>query len=193
MPRGPRPASLYQGTRTFMNRIFSQGDFDGACFIYSAANAAQVLSPQKATQKRWNEALKWIPFSDDFITDNGTWRYDEDIDLYIFSLKRMFREFAPNSTFEITHYPNINSAENIRNLINQHSVVVLNINLEHWVTCIDTDVENILIACSYQLSTLREKYSENTSGEFKRKYNLKMPIAGKNWIHNPSVFVITLV
>lgn len=55
-----------------MNKILSQGEYDGGCFLYSAANAYRTLTGRKPTQKRWNEALKWIPFASDFISDNGT-------------------------------------------------------------------------------------------------------------------------
>lgn len=174
-----------------MRRVLSQGEYDGACFLYSAANAYRTLTRRKPTQRRWNEALKWIPFASDFITDNGTLRYDDNMALYKFALERIFREFGGTKvSFKITPYPNLTSPSKLIDLIKKDSVVVLNVDSEHWIVCVEVNQNNVLVACSDQLRIMRAKYAEYVSDSFRRYYNLVMEIGQRNWVYNPSVLQI---
>ncbi|GGB55159.1 hypothetical protein GCM10011502_30130 [Oceanisphaera marina] len=114
-----------------MRKILSQGDMDGACFLYAVCNAYHALSGRKATAKRWRESLKWIPFANDFISDGGTWRYDEDVALYEFSISRILRELAPDMTFRLECVPKIKKPSEFAELIDSSSVVLTNIESEH--------------------------------------------------------------
>lgn len=176
-----------------MYKISSQGTFDGACFLYSITNSYTALTGKMPSQKKWNEALKWIPFLGDFITDTGTVRYDEDVSLYKFTIQRLLKKFNPKITFSITEYPNLSEPKKIKNLIKQNSVVILNIESEHRVVAVDSTSENIQIACSSQLMENRENYVESTSEKYLRAFNFTKPIKSKKWIHTPSVFKITIV
>ncbi len=177
------------------NKIISQGEYDGACFLYSAANAYRTLIQKKPTQKRWNEMLKWIPFASDFISTNGTLRYDNDMALYKFTLERYFNNNSSSSSFsfEISPYPDIKSPSELSKLIQSNSVVILNINSEHWVACVELDNKCAFVACSDQLRIKRENYIEYKSPIFKRQYNLEMAIGTQYRVHNPSVFQIKLL
>ena len=180
-----------------MNKVLSQGEYDGGCFLYSAANAYRILTGKKPTQKRWNEALKWIPFSSDFITDNGTVRYDEDMALYEFALRRIFRDLSGSSDlsvsselFEITGYASIESPSELGKLIKKDSVAIVNVESEHWLVCVESSKNSVFAACSDQLRIKRAKYEEHVSERFGRHYNLELEVGASNWVHNPSVFQI---
>lgn len=174
-----------------MKKIYSQGKFDGACFLYSIANAYSLLSNKEVTQSKWDEALKWIPFSGDFITDTGTIRYDENVSVYQFTIESMLESFSGKGKYFVKAYPNISDPKKIKELIKQDTLVILNIDSKHWVVMVDASDKEAQIACSYQYNELENDYREMVSTRYSRPYNdVKSLDVKKKWVHTPSVFTI---
>jgi hypothetical protein len=174
-----------------MNKICSQGGFDGACFLYSIANAYTALTGKKPTQRNWDKALKNIPFLSDFMTsDMGTKQYDENLALYEFTIKTMLDYFSLGKV-KIESYPDMNKVQNIKRLLGKKSVVIVNIKSEHWVVVVDSSDQEFQVACSFELMKKGSKYEEHISKGLKKSFNKTLPIDGK-WLHSPSVFKISV-
>lgn len=173
-------------------RYLIQGDLDGACFLYSIANTVVVLSGRKPTIGQWAKSLQYIPFSADFLNGNvGTKNYDEKIELYEFSIKQALSEFSPNKKYEVTSFPNIKSITEVNKLIDKSSVVILNINSEHWVCVVSTlsSQNKLLTVCSDVTNRIYD-YTESRA-EDGRFFNREYIINHDNAIHRPSVFRIS--
>lgn len=174
--------------------ICPQGEYDGACFLYSVTNAYKTLTGKHPTFNMWDNAVEHIPFRDDFIRNIGTYWYDDNMYLYEITIKRMLKHFARKKySFKISSYEKVCKSNKLRELINHNSVIVLNISSEHWVTAIDIDEENIYFADSYKLAQMGSKYEEFKSANLGRIYNDYHELNDMSWLYNPSVIKITLL
>lgn len=173
-------------------RIYHQGHFDGACFLYSITNAYSALMQREIKPEMWEEALKWIPFREDYLSDTGTQRSDDDTNLYKFTINRLLREYPKGKVISLKEYPEVSGINQLQKLINKNSVVILNVSGEHWVSVVDYDEHHLQIACSYQLTGSKKPYNESISTNFNRKYNLVKKYGKLKWIYNPSVFCLSI-
>jgi hypothetical protein len=173
-----------------------QGDLDGACFLYSIANSVVALTGQKPSTKEWSNALKFIPFSHDFIDGEvGTVNYDEQSEIYKFAVKQALSEYSPNKKFNVEIFPELTKTQEVEKLISKNAVVILNISSDHWICVVDTEVaEKTLLAVCSDLGERVNSYQE-VKCRFGRTYNEKYVVTGtsrKPCIHKPSVIQITL-
>lgn len=174
-------------------RYLIQGDLDGACFLYSIANAVVALSGRKPTITQWSNSLQYIPFAADFLKGNtGTKNYDEKPELYEFAIKQALSELSPNRKYKITSFLNIDSIADIDKLINQNSVIILNINSEHWICIVSVlpSQNKLLAACSDVTNRIYDYSEEKTEEE--RYFNREYIIDHENRIHKPSVIQISI-
>ncbi len=177
-----------------MNRKYlMQGDLDGACFLYSIANSVVVLTSRKPTVSQWSKALQYIPFSSDFLNGKvGTKNYDDRSELYRFAASQALSEYSPTNEFIVTDHPRAKSISDIKGLISINSVVVLNLNEEHWVCVVDVDEtsSSLLSVCS-DLGD-RINHYEESGCKFQRKYNRVYSLSNGNYIHQSSVVQISI-
>lgn len=161
-------------------RIFSQGALDGACFLYSIANAMRTLYPNdysgywtKPRIDRWNLAIKEIPFALDYLLfDVGTARIDidredkEDPILYLKTLDTILDGTSGKRTdskarLEAKHISahEFDKPRDLSNFIDPQTVLLLCVsrtdnqpNLDHWVCATGKPGSNKFeIACSWIL------------------------------------------
>jgi hypothetical protein len=170
-----------------VNKIHHQGFFEGSCFLYSIVNTYSALTDESPTQEMWDEAMKWIPFSGDFVTNTGTQRYDDDMDLYRFTIHRLLQEFESGETIELSMHKSISGVDQLKALISESSVVLLNISGDHWVSVVDFSENQFFISCSSTRNESGSDYKEEVSDQYNRKYNLKKRIGKLNWIYHPSI------
>jgi len=174
-------------------KISPQGEYDGACFLYSVVNAYKALTGKNPTLKMWDKSVENIPFRNDFLINVGTYWYDDNMELYELAIQRMFEKFTKNKiAFEIKSFHEISSRKALEKLIGKNSVVILNIGSEHWVCGVDYNKENIFLADSYQLFSEVQKYSEMKSDKFERYYNSNKTLSDISWLYNPSVLQIII-
>lgn len=171
--------------------ICSQGEYDGACFLYSITNAYKMLCGKRPTYKMWDKALEQVPFKEDFIVDTGTFRYDDNMELYVHAAERMLNEFSRSQfSLKVNPFPEVKSKKNLEGLINGNSILVFCIDGKHWVAAVDIDNEYIYLADSFRLITEGVKYCEKVSSKLKRHYNHVKKLAPFNWFYNPSALQI---
>lgn len=177
-------------------QISSQGEYDGACFLYSITNAYKALTGKKPSQEKWDDAIQRVPYNSDFLVNVGTANYDDDMALYEITTKRMLKCFAPKKyVFDIKSFPEEKKVPPLQKLITENSVVILieklGENSEHWLTAVDFDEHNIYFANSWKLVNMGTKYSEQKSPTFNRIYNDSRKIGQLDWIYHPSVLQVS--
>jgi len=178
-----------------MNRINSQGNYDGACFLYSIANAYAALTGKNLSQRVWDEAVAEMPFLAQFMTAaEGTRLYNDSVPLYIFSINRLLNGYR-KKRFQIDSMPNLRDGAELLASISGNSVVILNIRSEHWVCAVDhtTAGAKLFLACSAQLFEKRSKYEEKTGPTFGRAYNRELLLSSGRigWLHPGSAIRVS--
>lgn len=160
--------------------ILAQGDRDGACFLYSIANAVGALTKGAITQAQWKNWIQSSPFCmNDFIKGDGTKKIDSKhhhlgglcsdlFDTLMKSSKKM------NGCFEVEWINGLNSIKKLGAVLSPSKVLIMGINNdEHWVTIVDVDGKDVFISCSAEALNGVSEYFEKKSPKLNRFYNKK--------------------
>jgi len=158
--------------------ILSQGDLDGACFLYSIINAYISLTVRRPGRqgwgnkfyKRWDKAIAYIPHLTDFficssINENGgTGRYDDNACLFKLAVERVLYEMSTQKekgVFQVNIHEDRHHPSDIKKLISKNSVVIVCPDYEHWVVCVACKENPTIVytACSAELHYFKE-YNE---------------------------------
>ncbi|BAU48713.1 hypothetical protein SVA_2163 [Sulfurifustis variabilis] len=162
-------------------RIYSQGAFDGACFLYALANAYTALTGTTVTMTLWHRAIRGMPYLTDFLSGTvGTDRYRGDPQVLRFAMERMLAALGGPSRFRVEH-TDCTTPDEIAGLIDRRSVAFLCINrtggsrpfLDHWVCGVGRGEHpaSVRLACSWKYQRNHEDYRERLDPEFGRYYN----------------------
>jgi len=160
----------------FERKILSQGELDGACFIYAIANAFLCLTGRRPTQHKWDKAIDVLPFKEDFLKGGtGTERcFDSETNMgdVVSNVLQQFSIGTKINKFEVSFYPKVNNKQDIFNLITYNALTIFCIDQEHWVVGSSFSKEEgiLYITCSSQL-TENSLYYEKSDNEFGRPYN----------------------
>lgn len=175
-----------------MQNIYHQGVFDGACFLYSIVNGYSALMRKPIDQTMWDEAMKWIPFCSDYISETGTQRSDDDCNLYKFTIHRFLREFKQASKIVVKEHPSITTIEQIQELVTKDSVLIVNIGGDHWIVIVDYDDRHLQAVCSAQLVKQQKMYREFDCSRTQRKCNFKKQYGKLKWLYQPSAISLSI-
>lgn len=144
-----------------------QGDMDGACFLYSIANAKVALQEVRPNLKQWGKALKAVPFSSDFLDGNvGTLHFDSNLSLLKSAVEVVLCAFKFEENVRVKCYEKLKHAQ-LKSLLSKDTAVILVVNEgAHWVCAVDVDQTEgkIYCACSDQGDSkglYEEKRSKN--------------------------------
>lgn len=160
-----------------MRQILTQGDLDGACFLYCLANTAQALTCKPVDPADWTRGILALPFDmRDFIAGRGTEKLDKDPDSLIALARGFLRELVVNSV--IVWQDPIRTLQQLRSLVTAHQVVIMAVdNDAHWVTIVDVDEREVFVACSVQALDGYQPYPEPLSPTFGRHFNRRVTFA----------------
>jgi hypothetical protein len=179
-----------------MIKIYSQGDLDGACFLYSIANAYKALTRKNVTSRAWSKALNSVLLLEDFMDSTvGTERYNDDALLFEAVINNMLGAFSRKISFEVTQVKCRNIAS-IKKLISEKAVVIFCYMVEkdgkeiinHW-TCgvgLHDSPPGVQVACS---SCDTEPQKDN---KFSRWYNEIRSSNNVTTVLEESVFQISI-
>lgn len=157
-------------------RIYTQGRFDGACFLYSMANCYTALTGKVLSQESWDKVVVNVPKLHDFLCGTkGTQNYDTL--LFINALDNTLNCISRKHSFGINKI----SINELYQNINKDSVVIAAVKgdterqeeLDHWVCCVGAEGGSILIACSWADYGCNNEY-EKKDVETDRWYNDKI-------------------
>jgi hypothetical protein len=150
-----------------MRRIYAQGDLDGACFLYSIANAYVALRHDAPAFASVCRAFGQVDHPGDFL--NGqvgtTGSYDKNYALLERNIRRMLALLGPAPDavpdappFYVTRVPGPFRAALLEQLIDASSVVLVrykgsskySTDMDHWVCAVEYDRQRQAahVACS---------------------------------------------
>jgi len=146
-------------------RIHTQGDFDGACFLYAIANAYTALTGRRPELEAWDEGIRAIPHALDFLQGcvGTTQHHEKDADLLCNTVTAMLAAFSGKGASPSVEFcPHVSDLASVAQLVGQRSVVVFNYKGEtrhvragdHWVcaVAVDGDPLTVHVACSIRRS-----------------------------------------
>jgi hypothetical protein len=157
-------------------RILSQGELDGACFVYALANACLALTGRRPNLAAASQAMSRLTWPGDLLDPAGgtTRRYggspgdlDRDADMFVRCLSdgRAIARRIPGPV----DFPGV------RMFTGSRAVVVLRYQgdsffqdgMDHWACAVGAESGRILLACSNRLSrcALDFDYGEGSAPE----------------------------
>lgn len=162
-------------------KISAQGDFDGACFLYSIANAVAALTGSQLSAAQWKKSIKTLPFRvDDFLTCLGTDSLNGR-QIYFDEISRHFCEQSKDNSFAVSSKDGIKTATSLRNTITEGSVAIVALHEgAHWVCVVDADASHFYISCSAEALRAGTTYMEARSPNLGRVFNRKSKFAEMN-------------
>ena len=163
---------------THIREILAQGDRDGACFLYSIANALGALACKSVDQDEWLEGIRALPFDlRDYLAGNGT----ENLDTNQHYLEGFCQNFieALGVDAKITWHEGLKSAGELRNILSPFNVFIMAVDDDaHWVAIVDTDDKDaVFIACSAEALNGMYSSNEEISSRYGRAYNKQATFA----------------
>jgi len=173
--------------------ILSQGDLDGACFLYSVVNTYITLTTREPASQgwdkrfydRWDRATRFIPYLSDFFQcgskneHSGTGRYNDDSRLFAYTTERMLEQMCTEvekGRFAVAIRDDVKKPASLSSLVHETSVAIVCPNYEHWVVAVHFDSDScfVSVACSSKYHSFGE-YQE-TYHDYSRAYsNDKLP------------------
>lgn len=172
--------------------IYTQGHFDGACFLYAICNAYSALTGGEVTSAKWNKLIPKVPFLQDFMSEKGTDGIDDNI-LECISAN-MLNAISSKYAFKINRC----DKKSLNKKINNTSVAIFAIagdtekqkKLDHWVCGVGAEKSNILIACSCIGYNKSPEEVTSTCLKTGRLYNDK--VLSDKVIVDDKIFIVTL-
>lgn len=158
------------------NSILGQGSLDGACFLYSLANAVQCLSRKPITSSRWSKLVPALVEPRDFLTDRtGTRNSDNDPNLQEALAQQYLQILSPRIPLTVTTLHGLCNHSEPHEAIFDHSVVVMQ-NAEHWFCLLEVHGGQAYVACSWVWQRDLSLYKESLTPVRQRTYNDCFPI-----------------
>lgn len=161
-----------------MREILAQGDRDGACFLYSIANAVGTLACKSVDQDEWLEGVRAVPLDmRDYLAGSGTEKLDSN--------QHDLEDFCQNFLIglgvnaKISWHEGLKSVGELKNILSPYNVFIMAVDDgEHWVAIVDTDeIDTVFIACSAEALNGTYPYIEEISSRYHRAYNKQSTFA----------------
>ncbi|GAB6126052.1 hypothetical protein [Humidesulfovibrio idahonensis] len=190
-----------------MRNIYAQGDFDGACFLYSIVNAYVALQGRSPEFGAVCAAFGLVDHPGDFL--NGcvgtTGAYDKDYGLLAANISRVLAALG-GGPFAVRRVPGPFAESALAELLSERSVVLLRYmgssrhaaGMDHWVCAVDYDAERgeAHVACSVRFNHACDDpacaYAETRCPRFGRWANDILSAADAHTIVEGEVFVISM-
>ena len=158
-------------------KIWSQGDLDGACFLYSMMNAAQALyriGSHNDWKDRWSQLLTATSKRPDFLDwQKGTIQNASAPQRDMKQAQQCLKAILPG-TFIVKLVKATTGGELLDSVLDADSVFVVD-NNDHWYCVVDADDDKVYAACSDELNRTSTKYSEGKSPTLRRTFNVAIP------------------
>jgi len=172
-------------------KIIGQGHMDGACFLYSIANAMQCLTDRtnKAVPaKNWAEMVSLLNASDFLDSRIGTMKTDKNAELQEQLALACISKLDPASNYSIKTVKDLNASSRFEQYVTKETVVLLPTQ-EHWYCLVDSQDKVAYLACSSAWQETREKYQEGSSPRLNRVFNTTIAFKDLKLMDNRAIAV----
>lgn len=168
-------------------KIYSQGEFDGACFLYSVANAVRAATGKGISRGDWERAVEGLPFrTTEFLGGLGTLALDHlpgALSVFASSFGRSLR-----STVAIETLPRLIPLD-LQSAVGEGKIAIASIDDgDHWVAILDVVDGIAFCACSWEVNAGKAGYQELVSPNG-HTYNMSRPVAGLRLGKGPGFFL----
>ena len=151
--------------------IHTQGDLDGACFLYSLINASQSIGKKSFSRTQWNSMIAQLKNTTDFLrSDIGTAESDDFPSRQEKLANLVLATAFPKGAYAARWISPLNKHSKLDTLITLKSSIVLS-NKSHWYTVVDVCNDDLYLACSWRRHDPDVMYKEEESPRLTRKYN----------------------
>ncbi len=162
------------------SKIYSQGELDGACFLYSVANSIRAVTGRVISRRDWQRAIERLPFrTHEFLSGGGTGVLDQHPDALI-SFAKSFAG-SLRSTVAIETLLKLSACEMEAAMDKGEALIVSIDRGEHWVSIIEIADGLAYCACSWEINERNPTYAERETSSG-RAYNVIKPVGAlKLW------------
>lgn len=151
--------------------IRTQGELDGACFLYALANAIQAIRARQISSADWSRMLSKLTNTKDFLDQScGTQRTDNSVRKQALLANRVVQGLSRQGTLRAESVSPLTRRSALEEIITTQSAIVLS-SPQHWYCIVDADSQQLYIACSWILHEHDQKYKERQSPHLRRYYN----------------------
>lgn len=154
--------------------IYTQGDLDGACFLYALANAYRALTGSEAKLERFGASVQALDHATDFFYTGTTDHYEANPALLLRSATHLIRALDEDEALTVEARAEVGDREALAALVDEQAVAVFRYkgsarfaaNTDHW-TCVvasERAPARLHVACSIRYSDATreggERYAE---------------------------------
>ena len=164
--------------------IRSQGDLDGACYLYTVFNCAQTLLGRKIQQPRWTRLVEASITPSSFLGGSGTALIDQQDDL----LRELTASYLSLLGCAVTVSCVRPTDGTLPRSISENSAIILDDGY-HWYCVVDTSRGSAYAACSAVWQENPRNYSELKSPRLQRRYNLEIKAGDLKYFRNRAFLV----
>jgi len=174
-----------------MKHIYSQGDYDGACFLYALANAYSAVTGQRPPCGAWDMGIRSLHYAHDFLGGciGTSEHFSADPQNIPAAVSVMLSSFnSTGSTVQWAHLPALHELGQLAPLVDHKGVIIFRYQgetahidaIDHWVCAVATTVKpfRLHLACSY-----RKTHEDwKPGGRYREQYHEKMKRYSNNWL-----------
>lgn len=173
-----------------MRHILTQGDYDGACFLYALANAYKIITGKTPPCTAWDSGVKALKHADDFLgCCIGTTRHFSSGPQTLRVVAIMIEAFSskgPRVCWE--HLPAVTAITEAASFIDRQAVVIFRykgatahiVDTDHWVCAVASNPKpfRLHLACSYR--RLQDDRVQNK--RYREQYHQELGRYSNNWV-----------
>ena len=161
--------------QTLNRSIRSQGDFDGACFLYSLVNAVYCLTGRQIEADGWARVVSEAYDARDFLNGQiGTAKIDNLPSLLSTLAMQYLRALDQITHYDVELVEGIKKVGDLQRTLSSKSVLLVD-NGSHWFCLVDFYDDTAFAACSAALQDDPCNYSEMSSNRLRIIYNVSFP------------------
>ena len=174
-----------------MRHIFTQGDYDGACFLYALANAYQAVTGRAPSCRAWDAGIRSLMHSSDFLGGciGTTEHFASGPDALQEAVRIILGSYGGDGpTVDWRAFPEVTDLDGITPLVDAYGVVVFRYqgatakvsDIDHWVCGVAVAARpfRLHLACSF-----RGTQDARTEGKrYRERYIQRYDRYSNNWL-----------
>lgn len=183
-----------------MKHIYSQGDYDGACFLYALANAYSAVTGKKPPCSAWDNGIRTLKYAHDFLGGCiGTTEHfssdPQNIPAAVTIMLSSFNSASPSVRW--VQLPTVDKVSHLATLVDRDGVVIFHYqgetthvaSIDHWVCGVAATTRplRLHLACSYR----KTQDDGKDGGRYRELYHPGVKRYSNNWLgrqHHCQIF-----